>query len=101
LDWLSTHDYEHLVRASTIIPYGAREISAGAVAARLRTDNVPGIRAVPGSSIRGDGPGSNRSVPPPHLHPRDVEVSCMTLVEIPRPGDPEKRPLLPHQLEAW
>ncbi|MGW1901989.1 DUF262 domain-containing protein [Streptomyces hirsutus] len=30
--------------------YGAGEISAGAVAARLRADNVPGIRAVPGSS---------------------------------------------------
>ncbi|MDX2849234.1 DUF262 domain-containing protein [Streptomyces sp. PA03-3a] len=30
--------------------YEAGEISAGAVAARLHTDNVPGIRAVPGSS---------------------------------------------------
>lgn len=30
--------------------YEAGEISAGAVAARLRADNVPGIRAVPGSS---------------------------------------------------
>ncbi|WP_141707736.1 HNH endonuclease family protein, partial [Streptomyces sp. PpalLS-921] len=30
--------------------YEAGEISPGAVAARLRADNVPGIRAVPGSS---------------------------------------------------
>ena len=30
--------------------YEAGEITAGAVAARLRADNVPGIRAVPGSS---------------------------------------------------
>ncbi|WP_406357315.1 DUF262 domain-containing HNH endonuclease family protein [Streptomyces sp. NBC_01635] len=30
--------------------YETGEISAGAVAARLHTDNVPGIRAVPGSS---------------------------------------------------
>ncbi len=30
--------------------YGAGEISAGAVAAGLRTDNDPGIRVVPGSS---------------------------------------------------
>jgi hypothetical protein len=30
--------------------YEAGEISAGAVAARLRADNVPGIRAVPRSS---------------------------------------------------
>ncbi|MFD6327699.1 DUF262 domain-containing protein [Streptomyces sp. NPDC058442] len=30
--------------------YDARQISAGAVAARLHTDNIPGIRAVPGSS---------------------------------------------------
>lgn len=30
--------------------YEAGEISAGAVTARLNSDNVPGIRAVPGSS---------------------------------------------------
>lgn len=32
--------------------YAAGEISAGAVAARWRSDNVPGLRAVPGSSPR-------------------------------------------------
>ncbi|MFI8308457.1 hypothetical protein ACIF80_34680 [Streptomyces sp. NPDC085927] len=36
--------------AAGISRYGAGEIGAGAVAARLRADNVPGIRAAPGSS---------------------------------------------------